>query len=338
MLTTIILTLIVLGIMILFHEVGHFVAAKLSDVHVYEFALGMGPKLISTTRGETTYSLRMIPIGGFVRMAGEDPEDGEDPRGLNKKSYLARLIISFAGAFMNFVLAVLLFSVIIFFQGVPDQTAVIGEIFPDTPAAEIGLQTGDRFVEINGVAITGWSDITAQIKSRPNQSITITIDRQGEQQSFEVVTKQDELSKDGYIGIGPVLKRGSIFQAVGSGIRQTLLMIQMIIMAFVSIITGQTGAQGAGPLGIAQMVGEVSKTGVLNTLSFTAMLSINVGIFNLLPVPPLDGSRILLILIEAVRGKPIDPKKENLIFFIGFALLIMFAVFVTYQDILRLGF
>ncbi|QOR36025.1 RIP metalloprotease RseP [Clostridium sp. 'deep sea'] len=337
MVTTVIITILILGVMILFHELGHFMAAKAADVHVYEFALGMGPKLFSFKKGETEYTLRAIPMGGFVRMAGEDPEEDDDPRGLNKKSYLARIIISVAGAFMNFVLAVLIYTIVVFAQGTPDGTAYIGEVLPDSPAAEVGLQAGDKLTSIEGVSINSWEDLTKEIKQRPDQNLVIKIERGTEIIEYTLKTKIDELSEEGYIGIAPRFKRASFMYAIVTGFKQTILLFKLIFTALLAIITGKAGAQGAGPLGIAQMVGQVSQTGLVNTLSFTAMLSINVGIFNLLPIPPLDGSRILLIVIEAIRGKPMDPKKENLIFFIGFALLIIFAVFVTYQDILRLG-
>lgn len=335
-LLTILLTIIILGVMIIFHETGHFVVAKLADVHVMEFAIGMGPKVFSRKRGETAYSLRAIPIGGFVRMAGEDPDDGDDPRGIDKKSAWQRIAIMAAGAMMNFVLAVLLFSIVVFFQGVPDNQAIIGEVFPDLPAQQVGIQAGDRILSINGIDIESWQDVTKAIKNSPETVLQIKIARDNQTINLTVTTLKDEVNDEGYIGIGPHLKRGSLFSSLIYGFEHTLWIINFLITAIVGMFTGKVAAEGAGPLGIAQMVSEVSQTGFLNLMSFTAMLSINVGIFNLVPIPPLDGSRILFVVVEILRGKPIDPKKENFIYFLGFALLILFAVLITYQDILRI--
>ena len=338
MFNTILLTIIVLGLVITFHEVGHFTAAKMAGVYVHEFAIGMGPKIFTKQYKETKYSLRAIPIGGYVHMAGEDPNDIGHPRGLNTKGKLTRAFISVAGALMNFVLAALLFIIVIYFQGVPDGTATIGEIFVDTPAASAGLQVGDVLVNINGTAIQDWDGVTSAIKPYPGENLLVVVQRGTEILNFEITAGTDETTGEGFIGISPKLEAGSIFTAITNGLSHTFKMIRFIILAFIAMFTKSSGlAQGAGPLGIVQMVGEVSQTGILNTISFTALLSINVGIFNLLPIPPLDGSRVLLIGVEAIRGKPIDPKRENLIYMIGFALMIVFAIFITYQDILRLN-
>ena len=206
------------------------------------------------------------------------------------------------------------------------------------PAAQSGLQVGDVIVGIDGTVVEDWTGITGNIKPYPGESMVIQVRRGTEVLSFTLETGTDETTGEGFIGISPKLVPGSIFAAISNGLSHTLNMMRFIILAFISMFTKSSGlTQGAGPLGIVQMVGEVSQTGFLNMLSFTALLSINVGIFNLLPIPPLDGSRVLLIGIEALRGKPIDPKKENFIYLIGFALLITFGIFITYQDILRLG-
>lgn len=334
---TIILTILILGILILFHEFGHFAAAKMSGVCVHEFAIGMGPKIVSFDKGETTYSLRAFPIGGYVKMAGEEPGEEPHPRGFDTKKPLTRIFISIAGVLMNIVLAILIFAIVGFFQGVPSDQAIIGEIMEGTPAESAGLKAGDKIVSISGERIDGWEDITAHIKPYPNQEKQLVVERGNQTITVSIIPAKDEVTGEGLIGITSSLERGSPFVAVAAGFKQAFYMIYLILAALGSIITGKTAAQGAGPVGIAQMVGEISQTGLLNTMSFAAMLSLNIGVFNALPVPPLDGSRILLILIEMVRGKPIDPKKENLIYLAGFALLITLAIVVTYQDILRLG-
>jgi len=337
MIVTIIITVLILGILVLFHELGHFLAAKASDVCVHEFSIGMGPKVVSTDKGETTYSLRALPIGGYVRMAGEEPDDEYHPRGFDTKKPLTRIFISIAGVLMNIFLAILIFAIVGFVQGIPSEQAIIGEVIEQTPAQEAGLQANDKIVAIDGNEINSWEEITQYIKPSPNQERVLTINRDGQTITINITPQEDELTGEGVIGITSKLERGSPIRSILAGVEQTFYMIYLIITALISMVTGQTAAQGAGPVGIAQMVGEVSETGLINTMSFTAMLSLNVGIFNALPVPPLDGSRILLIIVEAIRGKPLDPKKENFIFIVGFALLITLAIVVTYQDIIRLG-
>jgi regulator of sigma E protease len=337
MIITVVATILILGLLIFFHELGHFLAAKSSDVYVEEFALGMGPILFSKQKGETLYSLRAIPIGGFVRMIGEDPEDEDDPRSLNRKTPLTRIFISIAGVVANIIVAIVIFSLIFMIQGVPSSEPVIGDILVDGPAEQAGLLPGDIITNIDGNAVEEWTDITGHVRPYPNQSKVFTITRNGTEMEFNVQIGLDESTNDGLIGISSTSERSNIFSSIKNGFVQTFSLIIMIFVALGSIFTGSSAVQGAGPVGIAQLVGEVTRTGLINTLSFTAMLSVNVGIFNALPIPPLDGSRILLIIVEVIRGKPIDPKKENLIYLIGFALLITFAVVITYQDILRLG-
>ncbi|MFP4456307.1 MAG: RIP metalloprotease RseP [Clostridia bacterium] len=337
MAVTIFLTIFILGILVLFHELGHFIAAKASDVCVHEFSIGMGPKLISRDRGETTYSLRALPIGGYVRMAGEEPDDEHHPRGFDTKKPFTRIFISIAGVIMNILLAILIFAIVGFMQGVPSEQAIVGEVIENTPAEEAGLMPGDKIIAIDEYEVNSWEDITKHIKPSSNQDRQLTIERDNQVINLSITPQEDEVTGEGVIGITSTLERGSPFKSIVAGIEQAFFMIYMIFAALGSMITGQTAAQGAGPVGIAQMVGEISRTGLINTMSFTAMLSLNVGIFNALPIPPLDGSRILLIIIEAIRGKKIDPKKENLIYIFGFALLITLAVVVTYQDIIRLG-
>lgn len=337
MAVTIILTIFILGILVLFHELGHFVAAKASDVCVHEFSIGMGPKLVSTDKGETMYSLRALPIGGFVRMAGEEPDDEYHPRGFDTKKPLTRIFISFAGVLMNIFLAILIFAIVGFMQGVPSEQAIVGQVIEGTPAEEAGLMPGDEIIAIDGNEVNSWEDITKYIKPSANQEKKLKIERGNQVITLDITPEEAEITGEGIIGISSALEKGSLLKSIVAGIEQTFFMIYLIFAALGSMITGQTAAQGAGPVGITQMVGEVSQKGLINTMSFTAMLSLNVGIFNALPIPPLDGSRILLIIIEAIRGKKIDPKKENLIYVVGFALLITLAIVVTYQDIVRLG-
>lgn len=334
---TVVLTVLILGVMITAHELGHFLAAKLGDVRVHEFALGMGPKLLSRQLGETTYSIRAIPVGGFVRMAGEEPGDEDDDRGLDKKSPWIRMFIMGAGVLMNFLLAAAIFAALFYYAGVPSQEPVIGEILAGKPAAEAGLMPGDRIISVDNNSIDSWSAVVREIRARPQQTISLLVERDGERLQFHIQTLVDEVTGEGFIGIGPQSITGAFWVSIVKGLEQTWWFIDFIVSSLVLMVTGKIAAQGAGPLGIAQMVGQVAQTGIINTLSFVAVLSINVGIFNLLPIPPLDGSRLVFLLVEVLRGKPIDPERENFIYLIGFALLIVFVLLVTFQDLQRLN-
>lgn len=334
---TVLLTLLILGILIAVHELGHFSAAKMSDVKVHEFALGMGPKFLSVKKGETLYSLRVLPIGGFVRMAGEEPDDKDDPRSLNKKSPLTRMFIMSAGVIMNFLLAALILAIIFFTTGVPQDQPIIGEVISGMPAAVAGLQPGDRVLTVDNVDVNSWQELTQAIRQRPDASIQIKYQRNGQIQTIVLNTEVEEVTSEGLVGIGPQVHRHQLFTSLYHGLERTWWMIRFILSSLVLMVMRRVPAEGAGLIGVAQMVGEVSRTGFLNTLSFTAVLSISIGIFNLLPIPPLDGSRLVLLGVEAIRGKPIDPEKESLLHLIGFVMLILLVILVTYQDIQRLG-
>lgn len=330
--TTALVAIIVFGLLVLIHESGHFVAAKLAGIKIHEFAIGMGPKLLQTRKGETAYSIRALPLGGYVRMEGED-EESDDPRSFNSRPVLARIAVIFAGPFMNFVLAIGLFSIIFYFIGVP--TTRISKVMPQSPALHAGIQGGDVVHAINGERMDTWQNIIDAIGNSGGSSIDITIIRNGNRIEKTVKPTRDIETNRMTIGIMTTMRR-SVVASVRNGITVIKAITVDILIFLRGLISGKSGIAGEvmGPVGILNLVGQVAKTGWLDVLNLTAVLSVNLGLINLLPIPALDGSKIIFLLAEVLRGKPIDPEKEGMIHLIGFGILITLMLFITYKDIL----
>ncbi len=334
--TTAVYSIIVLGILIFVHEFGHFIVAKLSGVKVLEFALGFGPKLVGFTKEETDYSIRIIPLGGFCRMLGEDPDEAGQEGSYTNASPLNRLGIIAAGPIMNFLLAIFLFFIVYVIVGIPNPVQnEIGEVLPGSEAEEAGVEPGDKIVAIEGEEVETWEGIVERINENPGNEIQMVVERDGTIEEMELVPQEDPETGAGQIGITNFVDAG-IFTALVEGTRQTFWFTGMILVSLVEMVTGQMEPDVAGPVGIVNMIGDVARMGLINLATFGAFLSINLGLLNLLPIPALDGSRLLFILVEFVRGRPVDPVKEGFVHFIGFALLIMLMLIITYQDLLRL--
>ena len=338
---TVLIAIFIIGVLVIAHELGHFLAAKANGILVLEFAVGMGPVIFSRQIGETRYSLRLLPIGGFARMAGEeqDEEDNYVPeyRRFDKKPIYARALVSVGGPLANFIVAVLLFAIVFMFVGVPSSAPQIGTVEPGWPAAAAGLMPGDRVISIGGVEVESWQDVQAEILARPGQLFTIVVERSGQPLTVEVTPRTDEESGRSQIGIGPSIERFSFLGALRMGWQETVWFTQQIVQLLGSMITGEVPAEGAGPIGLVVMVGQVAATGLVNLFTFAAIISIQFGLFNLLPVPALDGSRLVFLAIETIRGRPIEPEKENFVHFVGFVLLMTFMVFITFKDLQRLN-
>ncbi len=334
---TLLATIIIFGLLIFVHEFGHFIMAKQAGIYVEEFSLGMGPKVFGGKRGETLYSLRAFPIGGFVRMAGMEP-DQEVPegKGFNEKSVLARMSVIFAGPLMNFLLAVVLFVVVFMIIGIPSSENVVGNVVPNRPAAKAGLMAGDRITAVNGQEVNAWMDLVRIIHGKAGEKITLTVLRNGKELKFTVVPQLDPKYEVGLIGIEQTWRRYGLFQAVWLGLQQSYEATKFILVGFIKTFSGQTEVEISGPVGIFGMVGQAIKFGLGTVLSFTAVLSLNLGLINLFPIPALDGSRLVFLGFEGLRGRPLDPNKENMIHLIGFALLMMLIIVITYNDIVRL--
>jgi len=332
---SVILSIVMFGLLIFVHELGHFVMGKLYGVRIDEFALGMGPKIAAIRKGETDYTLRLLPLGGFVRMAGME-SDLDDPRGFNKKTVLQRMGIIFAGPLMNFITALLIFIGVFMFIGTPADVNVIGQVLTGTPADQAGLAGGDRIVAIDGVAVQTWTEVVSKIHDSPERELVLTVSRQGQEFTLPVVPRKDPESGVGLIGIMQSAQRQGLVSSVALGLENTYGFTKSLLLSIGQMITGRVEAELAGPVGVVQIVGEVTQFGWSSLLTLAGYLSINLGLLNLFPIPALDGSRLAFLSIEGLRGQPLDPEKENFIHFVGFVLLMLLMVLITYQDILRL--
>jgi regulator of sigma E protease len=331
--SAIIQAIVIFFLLILVHEFGHYIVAKKSGTHVYEFAIGMGPLIRSFERNGTQYSIRLIPIGGYVRLEGED-EESDSPTGFTKQPPWKKFLILFAGAFMNFVFAGVIFFLLFSILGQPNTA--IDQVIPDSAAAIHGLQSGDKIVEFQGVEIDSWEQLSSEIqKTAANQTVSISLLRDGAEISYSLQMGEGE-NGQGYLGIIP--KRGFNFWfSVKSSWIYFWQGMGLLAGFFRELIQGKVGAEAvAGPVGIVTMIGEASQYGWLALLNLAGLISINLGFVNLLPIPALDGGRILFVLVEAIRRKPVPPEKEGWIHFIGFALMLGLLILITYQDLLRL--
>lgn len=330
---TAIAAIFVFLMVVLFHEFGHFIAAKSVGIKVNEFSIGMGPKLFQKQKGETKYSLRLLPIGGYVSMEGED-ETSEDPRGFNKASPWARIITVAAGAIMNFVLAIIVLVIVSFNIGIP--TTTVQDIIENSPAERAGILSGDVIKSINGIEVNDWNSIVDIISSsNPVEEMTVVAVRDGENMVFTILPIVSQEDNRVIIGITPEYEK-SISAAIAGGLKEAGSMFKIMFNFISMVFKGQVSTKDlSGPVGVIYTIGEAAKYGIINLLYLMGFISVNLGVFNLLPLPALDGSRIVFILIELIRGKPINPEKEGYVHFIGFILLMLLMIVVTYTDINR---
>jgi len=348
---TFIAFVVVLSVLVFIHELGHFLAAKQADIKVEEFGFGYPPRLLTLGRwGGTEYTLHVIPFGGFVRMAGE--EDPSIPHSLASKPKSTRLIVLGAGAAMNLLLAFVLFS-LTFLLGAPvpvefQRVAVISTV-PNSPAQEAGLQVGDLILAVDGNSIQSPQELTAYIHQHLGEEITLKIQRGGESLEVPVVPRREWPENQGPIGVVIQSYASKIevrtypwWQALWLGLRETLSTLLFTLFAPVLILRGMIPAQTVrpvGPVGVAQMASDAAQQAMATgwwfpLLQLTAVVSAGLCLANLLPIPGLDGGRILFVIVEAIRGRPVDPEKERMVHFIGMALLIVLMLIITYQDLI----
>lgn len=336
---TFIASVIIFGLLIFAHELGHFIIAKKTGVGVMEFAIGFGPRLLGRQVGETVYSLRVFPLGGFVRLVGEDPEESGAEDSFQRQPVWRRFVVIASGPLMNFVLAIFLFSLIYFaFIGIPlYQSTAIGQLLPGGRAETAGLLPGDRLLVIAGQEVGDWHELVAQINAHPDQEIIIEFERGGLRRELRVTPRRDPQTGLGLIGISPQTRLFALLPSLRLGLAHTFWFVRFIGTSIVQMVTGRAAPDVVGPVGIIQIVGEVARTGVVNLVSLAAIISVNLGLLNLLPIPALDGSRLMFLLVEAVRGRPVDPRKESFIHFIGFTVLILLMILIAYRDLVRLN-
>ncbi len=414
---TVIAFIIIFGALVFFHELGHLLLAKRAGILCREFAIGFGPKVFSFKKNETVYTIRLLPIGGFVRMAGEDPEVIEVKPGYNigihldnqgkvnkiilnnkdkhpnakiieveqadlehdmfiagyeegndeqlqrfevsekaffvvdeqetqiapfsrqfaSKTLTQRTLAIAAGPAMNFVLAFFIFLTIGILQGTFINEPILGELTNDGSALEAGLKQGDIVKSIEGTSVDSWNDVVEIIQRNPDQEINFSIVRDGQTMQIPVTPdiREIEGKSIGIIGVYKPMEK-SFVSAIKNGFVETYLWTKEILVGLGKLVTGQFSIDMlSGPVGIYDMTDEVAQSGIFYLMRWAAILSINLGIVNLLPIPALDGGRLLFFAVEAVRGKPIDRHKEGMVHFIGFALLMLLMLVVTWNDIQR---
>ena len=362
MVLTIVAAIFVFGMLVLVHELGHFATAKMTNMRVDEFAIGFGPKIFSVKKGETVYSLRAVPLGGFNKIAGmegdmpssgekdasetgnyfEHEEGYEDPgdRAYYKRPIWARMIVIVAGSFMNFILPVFIFFGIFLAAGVavPSTEPVVGGVVAEHPAALAGLQKNDRILTIDGKEIKEWKDISSIVAGAAGKPFKLTYQRGEEVKSTTIIPVADpNNSKRTIIGITgtAVVRDAGIFEAMEMSIKKTVFMIGAMLGAVAQLFQGHGTESLSGPVGVVQMTGEVAQLGFIPLMNFAAMLSLNLGIVNLLPIPALDGGHFVALAIEAVRGKPMGPKITYYVHMTGIVLLVSLMLFATFNDIMR---
>jgi regulator of sigma E protease len=339
----ILIAILVLGFLIFVHELGHFMVAKIVGIQVDEFSIGFGPKLLGYQKKEDTtlYSVRLLPLGGYVKMAGENPEDEESVNGFNTKPLKHRFAVISAGSIMNFLVAILLIVITYGVIGIPiaSNSNVIGEVVQGSPAMAAGLEGGDRIISINDVATENWEDVTSNIRKNGGQELKLVVERNNQRHSFLIKPKYDPEYEIYQIGITQsiIWQRQGFFQAIQLGLNQSVQFARLVFESIGGLIAGKYSTNDvAGPVGITVAIGEAAKGGIGYLMIFAAVLGINLAIINLLPIPALDGSKLIFLTIEGLWGKPVDPEKENFIHLIGFALLMVFFILITYNDIARI--
>ena len=341
---TAVASIFVFCLLIFIHEFGHFIAAKSVGVTVHEFAIGMGPKLISFKGKETRYSIRLLPIGGYVKLEGED-EESASPNALCNKSPIKRFLVLFAGGFMNLLLGFIIFIIIMSNSLIP--TPRVAQVSVDSAFHQAGVAPGDEIIRLEGEHyssdIDSYNDITYfEYKNKYGKEVDVTFRTSGGDVTKHI-TKMPETDQNGnptgrlIYGFVPEFAHKTPGTVIKASLDEFSFMTKLIVVSFADLFTGDVPADSvAGPVGIVKEIGNAAETGFMSLLLLMAMLSVNLGIMNLLPLPALDGGRIFFVLIEMIFRKPVPRDKEAWVHFIGFALLILLMVLITFNDIRRL--
>lgn len=335
--STVVIAILVFGLLILIHELGHFVAAKSFGVKVKEFAIGMGPVLFRWQGKETQYALRLVPMGGFVSMEGED-EESDDERSFTKVAAWKKLIIVSAGAIMNLILGLIIAFFIVASREYVGTTTIVR--FEEDAVSAQSLQLGDEILKVNGSATRSDSELLYALLRDDDGTVEMQVKRDGEKLDLQVPFYTEEL-EDGLKAIDLDFKVLAVPRTFGNTITHafytTTAMVKQVYFSVLDLITGQVGLkQLSGPVGTAGVISQATSMGLLSFLNIVAFITVNLGVFNLLPLPALDGGRLLFLLLELLRGKPVNPKYEGYVHGIGLLLLLGLMAVVTYQDIVRL--
>jgi len=341
MVLTLLAAIFVFGLLVLVHELGHFVTAKLTGMRVREFAIGFGPQIGSVQKGETIYSLRVVPLGGYNDIAGMDPEDTEaGDHGFSTKSVPARMLVILAGSFMNVILPLVLFFGIFFFSGVhtPNPEPVLGKVLPGKPAAVAGLQQGDRVISIDGKPVATWKDFVSTVAAADGQTeLSVTVERDGQTLTTGITPSYDPTTKRSLVGVmnDSLVTHPGLVESWNLALDSTWHVIRMMVDGLYRIVLELSGENLAGPVGIAQMAGEAAEMGLVPLLNFAALLSLNLAVINMFPLPGLDGGHFLGLCFEAVRGRALSPKSLQIAQGVGVALILLLMIYVTRNDVIR---
>ena len=329
----IILAILIFTFLVLIHELGHFLTAKFLKVRAYELSIGMGPKIFGKKHNDTEYTLRALPFGAYVRFGDEDDSMFEESDNFMNQSPWDRIKIIMMGPLVNMVAALILMILVVFLSGVPVNKK--GSVAADMPAAAAGLRAGDEILEVEGAPTSSWEDVVKAIDANSDDVISVVVQREGQQaQTIEITPTLSEGRM--MIGISPAFEK-DLGQSVISGSKATLNMSTMMLDIVRQLFTGKADISSfSGPVGIVAIVDDVASTGWINLLYLTSVLSLNLGILNLLPIPALDGSKILIYGFEALSGKPMNKDIEMKLTMVGFAVLMAFTIFITFKDITRL--
>lgn len=340
--------LVIFTLVVVIHELGHFLLAKKNGICVTQFSIGMGPRILHFTKGETEYCIKLLPFGGSCMMLGEDgmttEEDYDKTRSFQEKSVWARIAVIAAGPIFNFLLAFVLAIILIGCMGY--DTPTVGEVLEGYPMEEAGIQPGDKIVKMNKESIKIYREISMFMQLNGDKEIELTYVRDGEKNTVKITPKYDEEADYCLMGMKPVGRvKGNAIDVLKYSVYEVRWWVKYVFKSLEMLVTGQVKAtELSGPVGIVNAIGETYEesskistfTVVMSMLNFSILLSANLGVMNLLPLPALDGGRLVFLIVEAIRGKKISPEKEGMVHFVGLMLLMALMVFVMINDIKRI--
>jgi len=345
--TTALATIFVLGVLIFFHELGHFLVAKRAGIKVHQFSLGFPPLILKKKWGETEYCIGLIPLGGFVRMAGENPDDDMTgaPNEFMSKNVGVRAAVVAAGPIMNLILAWLILWGLFFFEGEPYSSNVIAQVGENTPAEMAGLLPGDKIIAVNDETISDYETMTAAISKYLEKPLNVVWMRDDQEMSASITTITDTVYNEtgdkvpvGMIGIGVQVEYLNVgfFDAVGKGFMRSVGFVRMVVEFVYNLVTGKISPKMiGGPVFIAQLAGETAQVGFSVLLYFMALLSVNLAVLNIMPIPVLDGGHLVFLAIEKIKGSPLSMNQRSIAQQVGLVFLLLVIVLVTYNDIVR---
>lgn len=341
----IILAIIVFSVIVIIHELGHFLLAKKNGIQVFEFALGMGPILVSKKFGETVYAIKLLPLGGSCMM-GEDglEEDGIPQGNFNEKSVWARFSVIVAGPVFNFLLAFIISLIVVSWGGY--DPSVVGYVTEDSPADEAGIEVGDEIIELNDSSIHLWREVSLFNQFNDYDELEVTYKRDGEVNTVIIYTEYSEESGKKVMGVSSSgYVKGNVFEVVEYSAYTVKYWIDLVMKSLKMLITGNVGLNDmSGVVGIVDVMDETYEvtivygvsTMVLSMMNMVILLSANLGVMNLLPIPALDGGRLVFLIVEAIRKKRLSPEKEGMIHLVGFVFLMGLMVIIMFNDIVKL--